>query len=69
MKKNDMLFAIYRRGGQINISPDRYPECGRGSYSRPCIEFIYCDETAPLLDSPTAGFGGDEGGLDVEDLD
>ena len=38
-------------------------------YQAPAIEYMYCDETAPLLDSPNAGFIGDEGGLEIEDLD
>lgn len=38
-------------------------------YQTPAFEYIYCDETAPLLESPGAGFTGDEGGLEIEDLD
>ena len=43
---------------------------GQGmNYQAPAIEYIYCDETAPLLDSPGAGFNDDEGGLIIDDLD
>ena len=39
------------------------------SYEHPEMEMLLCDNTSPLLDSPTAGFGGDEGGLEIDDLD
>ena len=58
----------FRRGGQVSSYPDGLVEAGH-RYQSPAIEYIYCDETAPLLESPGAGFTGDEGGLDVEDLD
>ena len=38
-------------------------------YRRPEMEMLLCDNTSPLLDSPRAGFGGDEGGLEIDDLD
>lgn len=41
----------------------------RGGYLSPEIEVLLCSESAPLLDSPGGGFGGDEGGLEEEDLD
>ncbi len=57
-----------RRGGQVSSYPDGLFEAGH-RYQAPAVEYIYCDETAPLLDSPNAGFTGDEGGLEIEDLD
>ena len=52
---NNILLKLSREGG--------------ANYHSPEIEVLYCGADAPLLDSPGAGFGGDEGGLDVEDLD
>ena len=55
MKMTKFLFSIDSEGG--------------AGYHSPEIEVLYCGADVPLLESPGAGFGGDEGGLDVEDLD
>ena len=57
------------RGGQIATLIEGFLDAGAVGYQAPAIEYIYCDETAPLLDSPSAGFEGDEGGLEIEVLD
>ncbi len=41
----------------------------RVEYERPEIEQYTVFVNTPLLESPGGGFGGDEGGLDEEDLD
>jgi len=55
MKKNNLLFTILSEGG--------------AGYHSPEIEVLYCGADAPLLDSPGGGFSGDEGGLEIDDLD
>ena len=42
---------------------------GGANYHSPEIELLYCGADAPLLDSPGGGFSGDEGGLEIDDLD
>ena len=66
MKMTTFLFTIDSEGGASYFSSELG---GAAGYHSPAIDVLYCGADVPLLESPGAGFTGDEGGLDVEDLD
>jgi hypothetical protein len=66
MRMTKFLFTIDSEGGARYFSSELG---GAAGYHSPAIDVLYCGGDTPLLDSPGAGFTGDEGGLDVEDLD